>query len=87
MECIPWIDNCAYERLHSQNMVSIYQKTGTNIQRIRKELFYTQEKLAELSYLDIKSVIRIEAGKRNPTIKTLNKIAKVLKVSISTLLK
>lgn len=64
-----------------------YKKLGEKIRSIRKKKELTQEKLAELAKIDPKSIIEIENGKRkNPTLKTINKIARVLEVSISDLL-
>ncbi len=67
-------------------MVTIFQKTGSNIRKARKKLGYTQEKLAELARMDPKSIIEIEGGKRNPTLKTIRKIASSLKIKPSKLL-
>ena len=66
--------------------MATYKKLGEKIRRIRKESKLTQEELAELAKIDPKSVIDIEAGKRNPTLKMLNKISLALKVSSSLLL-
>ena len=63
-----------------------YKKIGERLKRIRRENNLTQEKLAEMAEVDPKSVIEIENGKRNLTIKTLSKLASALKVSISDIL-
>ena len=67
-------------------MATIYEKVGENIRRFRKKQGLTQEKLAELSKIDPKSIIQIENGKRNPTLKTLRRIALAVKVKPSELL-
>ena len=67
-------------------MATIYEKVGENIRRFRKKQALTQEKLAELSKIDPKSIIQIENGKRNPTLKTLRRIALALKTPISKLM-
>ena len=67
-------------------MATIFQKTGSNIRKIRKQHSYTQEKLAALVKMDPKSIIEIEGGKRNPALKTLRKIAAAFKVKPSQLL-
>jgi len=67
-------------------MATIYKKVGENIREIRKKQGMSQEKLSELSRIDPKSIIQIENGKRNPTLKTLKKIALALKVDLPTLL-
>lgn len=63
-----------------------YKKLGEKIKTLRKERKLTQEELAELAKVDPKSIIDIENGKRNPTFKTLGKIATALKVSPAFLL-
>lgn len=63
-----------------------YKKLGERIKKLRKEKGLTQEELAELAKVDPKSIIQIEAGKRNSTIKTVNKIAVALKTSVAKLL-
>lgn len=63
-----------------------YKKLGGRIKSLRNEKHLTQEKLAELAGIDPKSIIQIEAGKRNPTFKTLSKIGLALKVTMSELL-
>jgi len=67
-------------------MATIYEKVGENIRRFRKKQGLTQEKLAELSKIDSKSIIQIENGKRNPTLKTLRRIALALKIPLSRLM-
>lgn len=64
----------------------VIAKLGEKIKKLRKEKGFTQEKLAELAKIDPKSVIAIEGGKRNPTLKTLSKIATALKVRLDDLL-
>lgn len=66
--------------------MATYKKLGERIKELRKEKRLTQEKLAELAKVDPKSIIQIEAGKRNPTLKTINKIAQALKIPLSDLL-
>lgn len=64
-----------------------YSKYGENIRRIRREKELSQEKLAELAGLDPKTIIQIEGGRRNPTLGSLQKIAKALKVDLIDLLR
>lgn len=66
--------------------MATYKKLGEKIKKLRKEKGLTQEKLAELAKIDPKSVIQIENGKRNPTLKTINKIVIALKVHLSDIL-
>jgi len=66
-------------------MATIYKKLGVKIRKYRKQQGLSQEKLAELARIDPKSVIEIEGGKRNPTLKTIRKIASSLKIKPSEL--
>ncbi len=54
---------------------------GDNCARIRKELGWTQEVLAERSGLSQQYISDLEGGKRNPTIVTIYEIATALGVS------
>lgn len=63
-----------------------YKKLGARIKQLRKERELTQEKLAEIATVDPKSIIQIENGKRNPTLKTIHKIAVGLKIPLYKLL-
>ena len=60
----------------------IFNLIGLNIrvERTRKRL--TQAQLAELIEVHEKYIGKIEAGKQNITLKTLNKIANALSVNI-----
>ena len=59
-----------------------------NIKKLREDNGLSQEKLARLADVANNTIIKIEAGKnQNPTLDTLNKIAKVLKISIDDLIK
>ena len=68
-------------------MTKIYQIVGRKVRKRRKELGFTQEKLAEASGLHRTYIAGIEAGKRNISLKNLEKLAKALKVSPDDLLK
>lgn len=46
----------------------------------------SQERLAELAKVDAKTIVQIEGGKRNPTLKSLQKIAKALGVGLKDLI-
>lgn len=63
-----------------------YSKYGEIIRKFRREQDLSQEKLAELAEVDPKTIIQIEGGKRNPTLKTLQKLANALKVSLRDLI-
>lgn len=66
------------------NAVSV--KIGKSIRKIREEKEITQEQLALEAGLNRAYIGYIERGERNPTLKTLEKIAKILKVSTKELL-
>jgi len=69
----------------STNMASIISK---NIRRIRKEKGISQDRLSKEADLALNTVVKIETGESpNPTVETLQKIAKALGVSISDLFK
>lgn len=63
-----------------------YKKYSETVRKLRKQKGWSQEELAEKAKLDPKSIVQIENAKRNPTLKTLQKIASALNVSISKLL-
>lgn len=67
-------------------MATIYQKVGARIRKIRKQQKITQEQLAEMAKVEPRTIIAIEQGKSNPTLKTVHKLAKALKVHSSKLL-
>lgn len=62
--------------------MATYKKLGEKIRKIRRKRKLTQERLAELAKVDPKSIIEIEAGKRNPTLKTISKIANALGIEV-----
>ena len=65
----------------------IYEKLGEKVRKLRKANNRSQEDLAAMIKVDVRTVIAIEAGKRNPTLKTINKIARALKIPVHELLK
>ncbi len=54
-----------------------------NIKRRRDMLQVTQETLAELSGVGLRTLKQFESGKGNPTLRTLKKIADVLGLQIN----
>lgn len=68
-------------------MGTIYGKLGDNIKKARRKIGMSQEELAEKAKIDPKSIVQIEAGKRNPTLKTIKKIASSLSVKLTEILK
>lgn len=64
----------------------ILVKFGQKMQKVRKSKKISQEGLAEMLAMHRTYIGLIERGERNPTIRTLYKIAKALKVNASDLL-
>lgn len=61
---------------------------GKNIKRYRQEKGLSQDKLSKLSDLSLNTVVKIELDDSpNPTIETIQRIAKALDVSVDDLLK
>jgi transcriptional regulator with XRE-family HTH domain len=54
------------------------QTFGGNVRRLRNEQAITQEKLAELADLNIRTIQKIEAGQTNILITTAARIQKAL---------
>ncbi len=63
------------------------QTFGGNVRRIRNEQEITQEKLAELADLNIRTVQKIEAGETNILITTAARIQKALSCDWNKLMK
>jgi len=57
------------------------------IKERREALQVTQETLAELSGVGLRTLKQFESGKGNPTLQTLQKIAGVLGMDVSLILK
>lgn len=66
-------------------MATLTQKFGQRIKELRKKQELTQEKLAELAGLDYSYLNMIEAGKKNPSLKRIAKLARILKISLPEL--
>lgn len=62
-------------------------KIASNFKKLRAQKSYSLEKIARLADLSLNTVIRIESGvNKNPTIETLTKLARALKVSVDDLI-
>ncbi|EQB00233.1 hypothetical protein L288_18520 [Sphingobium quisquiliarum P25] len=59
---------------------------GANVRRLRGERGFTQEQLAHDAGIDVTYLRGIEAGRRNPSISVLGRIATVLSVRPGDLL-
>lgn len=64
----------------------LLKKFGNHIKKIRLDKGYTQESLSYDAELDISQIGRIERGKVNASLFTLQRISKALKVSMKDLL-
>ncbi|KKU15862.1 hypothetical protein A3I34_00095 [Candidatus Jorgensenbacteria bacterium RIFCSPLOWO2_02_FULL_45_12] len=61
---------------------------GKNIKRLRQAKGISQDKLSKLADLSLQTVVKMELDdKPNPTIETVQKIAKALDISIDDLMK
>ena len=61
---------------------------GKNIKQLRQEKGLSQDRLSKLSDLSLNTVVKIELDDTpNPTIETMQRIAKALDVSVDDLLK
>ena len=59
-----------------------------NIKRLRQKKGISQDRLSKLADLSLNTVVNIETGNNlNPTIETIERIAKALEISINELLK
>lgn len=67
-------------------MQGIYKAIGIKIRTARNKKKLTQEDLAEMIKMDARSVIAIETGNRNPTLRTIYRICKALKIKSADLL-
>lgn len=65
----------------------ITDKVGERIRELRKIEGISQEKLAFKAELDRTYIAGVESGKRNPSIKSLEKILKALDVSFEDFFK
>ncbi len=60
---------------------------GQQIRERRKDLKINQAKLAQLSGIGLNSLSRLESGKGNPTLGSLQKIAEVLGFELKFVIK
>ncbi len=66
-------------------MTNTKEKLGKKVQKLRKNLGYTQEELAEKINISRTHMGHIEQGRKSPSIKIMDKLAKSLKVKVSDL--
>lgn len=73
--------------LETVNMGKSAKKLGENIRRIRLAKDMTQGDLCRKLEIDRAYMSNVESGKKNPTLSTIERIAKALGVSIEKLIK
>jgi len=71
--------------LKNHEGLSPQEIVGKQICKLRKQLKLTQASLASIAGMEESALQRIEAGRTNPTIKTLYKVSKALNVEIKDL--
>ena len=64
-----------------------YTELINTIKERRVDLQVTQERLAEISGVGLRTLKQFESGKGNPTLETLQKIADVLGLEVSLKIK
>jgi len=63
-------------------------KIGEKIRKLRQQRKISQDRLSKKADLALNTIVKIETGENpNPTLETLQKIAKALDVSLDQLLK
>lgn len=63
-------------------------KIGENIRKLRQQKKISQDRLSKKADLALNTIVKIETGENlNPTLKTVQKIAKALNVSLDQLIK
>lgn len=66
-------------------MATTQEKQGKKVQKLRKSLGYTQEELAEKLNISRTHMGHIEQGRKSPSIKLMDKLARALKVKVPDL--
>ena len=69
----------------TDKLLDILKILGKNIKLYRSQLGWTQEELANLSGVYRTHLAGIETGNLNPSVKTVEKLAKALNVSVADL--
>ena len=80
-------DNSKRYRLRHKNVEVVYVELGKRIAKARHSQGMSQEVLAAKSDMDRSHVGFIEQGRRKPTIATLFKLSRTLKISLEDLFK
>lgn len=80
-------DNSKQYRLQDKQLETIYSTLGKHIAEARRTQGISQEVLAAMADIDRSHMGFIEQGRRNPTITTLFKICRALKIELHDLFK
>jgi transcriptional regulator with XRE-family HTH domain len=64
---------------------AVVKALGKRIRELRDAKGWSQERLAEAAYLDRSYLAGIESGSRNPSVRSLLKIANALRVRVGDL--
>ena len=65
--------------------MEIKEKFWDRVRKLRKKLWYSQEKLASESWLHRTYIWNVERGEKNISLENIEKIAKALNVKIENL--
>jgi transcriptional regulator with XRE-family HTH domain len=74
-------------KIRHKNIEAVYTEVGKRIAKARHQQGMSQEVLAAKSDVDRSHIGFIEQGRRKPTIATIFKLSRVLKVSLEDLFK
>jgi len=66
-------------------MATTKERFGRKVQKLRKELGYTQEGLAEKLNISRTHMGHIEQGRKSPSLKLMEKLARALRIKVSEL--
>ena len=61
-------------------MLKYSQRLAVAVKKARSELGLTQEEVADKCDTDVRTIINMEMGRRNPKLKTLFKVIRALKI-------
>ena len=64
----------------------LLNRISANLSKIRKEQRYTQREVAELAGLNPNYYAKVERGNGMPSLKTIHKLAKALKVTATDII-
>ena len=74
-------------RISPRRLLNVNKGMENKIKELRTKLNITQEELAKLSGVRRETIVFLEQGKYNPSLKLAHDVAKILKVKIDDLFK